>query len=142
VLVLLLVAFGLVTIERGSTASGTTAPKDPSPERVKDTRALLYAVDQLELCYFQRHKRFSANPAELTKFSRDSSKDVIDGTNPLVLASGHAFRLDLYASNDGQAYTQRILGDKIDSVFERDEDNDFADYGLYAWRHVKDTCQS
>jgi hypothetical protein len=133
VLALLLAAYVLVAIVRGATADGTTAATGPSPERVKDIRALLYAVDQLELCSFQRHKRFSANPAELTKHSRDSSNDVISGTNPLVLSSLHDFHLDLYVSNDRQAYTQRI---------ERDEDNDFADYGSYAWGHVKNTCQS
>ena len=87
-------------------ATADSPPPEPSPERVTDVRTLLNAVDQLELCYFDRHKRFSDNPAELTKFSRDTSKDVIDGTNPLTVASIDDLRLDLYVSKDGQAYIQ------------------------------------
>jgi len=43
-------------------------------------------------------------------------------------------------SDDGQAYTQRILGEDLHSVFERDQDNEFADYGEFAYGHVTDTC--
>lgn len=141
-LAVLALAWIVVTVVRAVTADGSTAPDQPSAERVKDVRALLVAVDQAQLCYFARHKRFSDNPAELTKSARDASEEVIDVSNPLGLAAVHDFRLDLYVSEDGQAYTQRILGDQVHSVFERDETNEFADYGEYAWGHVKHECGS
>lgn len=136
----LVFALGWIVVAAVRSATADSAPPRPSPERVKELRVLLNKVDQLELCYFERHKRFSDNPAELTKFSRDTSKDVIDGSNPLVTASIADLRLDLYVSDDGQAYTQRILGEDLHSTFERDWDNEFADYGEFAYGHVTDTC--
>jgi hypothetical protein len=140
-LAVLALAWIVVAVVRGVTADGATLPDEPSAERVQQVRQLLNVVDQAEQCYFERHKRFSDNPAELTKSARDASEEVIDVTNPMVLASGHRLHLELWVSDDGQAYTQRIVGeDGIDSVYERDMTNDFADYGEYAWGHVKDTC--
>jgi hypothetical protein len=137
---LCVVWLAVVVVQSPGGPEAAPASDEPSAERVKQVRALLEAVDQSELCYFERHERFSDNPAELTKSARDRADDVTRPLNPLVEASAHDFELDLYVSDDGQAYTQRILGDEIHSVFERDEDNEFADYGEFAYGNVADAC--
>jgi hypothetical protein len=127
--------------DRTSAKTASAIPDEPSAEMTEKAKKLLKAVDQLQLCYFERHKTFSDNPAELTKSARDHSEEVIDVNNPLVLAAPH-FELDFFVSEDGQAYSLRITGDDFHSTFERDQDNEFVDYGDLGWKNVSHECRS
>jgi hypothetical protein len=130
----------LVNAVRVVLAGNAAKAAAPAPSAVRGARDLLVDVDQLEVCYHQRHARFSDRLAELMQSSRDAAADPIEGHSPLSAASQQRFAIDLSTSVDGQTYTQRITGNGIDTYVERDARHDFIDYGDLAWNHLKNTC--
>jgi hypothetical protein len=138
VAVLLLVAALLApsTIRVMAQADG-----DESPARsaVLAARALLVEVDRTQLCYWERHGRYSASVAEL-QLNAEKVKGAGMPSSSIAwqLRDGH-FHLALDAGAEGRSYIQRITGNGVDTYFER-RGTQFADYADLAWGHVKDRC--
>jgi hypothetical protein len=113
----------------------------PKRSAVVAAQNLLVEVDRTELCYWERHGRYSESIAELQLNAEKVNGATIAAAwiMPQMVAGGLNVTLD--AGRDGKSYIQRISGRGVDSYFER-RGTEFADYGDLGWGHVKQHCES
>ena len=114
---------------------------DEGPERsaVLAARALLVEVDRTELCYGERHGRYSDSVAELQLNAEKVKGARVPGSSIVSQLTEGRFNLALDAGTDGRSYIQRITGNGVDTYFER-RGTEFADYADLAWGQVKERC--
>jgi hypothetical protein len=136
VLVLVVVALG------ASTVRTIAQERDDEPKRssVRAVRALLAEIDRTELCFWQRHGRYSDSIADLQLNASKFKGAGLPGSSIMSRATEGRLHVEIDAGETGRSYIQRITGQGIDTYFER-RGTEFADYADLAWGHVKERCE-
>jgi hypothetical protein len=105
---------------------------------VANARAVLVTVDDLELCFRDRHGRYSGSVADLLLDAAERHPNT-GGSPIMALLAQDGFDLQLDAGSTGRSYVQRLRGDGIDTYVER-RGTDFIDYGNLTDTHLSETC--
>lgn len=112
---------------------------EPERSAVLAARALLVEVDRTELCFWERHGRYSGSIAELQLNAEKVNGASMPGSSIMQQLTSTGLTVDLDAGRDGRSYIQRVTGDGVDTYFER-RGTEFAGYADLAWGHVKNSC--
>jgi hypothetical protein len=112
---------------------------EPQRSAVLAARALLVEVDRTELCFWERHGRYSGSVAELQLNAEKVEGAGMPGSSIMHQLTMTGLTVDLDAGRDGRSYIQRVTGNGVDTYLER-RGTEFVDYGDLAWGHVKQSC--